>query len=84
MNTELTAFISVVEALQNGVQDFFPETSLGEQLGTLSLVETRSNAGGKKDVGVWFDTCFEQIYKTSRTLALTLDEGRTQADTDPQ
>jgi cyclin-D1-binding protein 1 len=77
-HTELLAFITVVETLQNGVRGFFRQTStaaLGERLEALTLTETSANANdarGRKDIRIWFDTCFEQIYKASRTFALTL------------
>jgi cyclin-D1-binding protein 1 len=71
-HTELLAFITVVEALQTGVQEFFPDISTGENLGALTLTETSANSRGRKDIRIWFDTCFEQIFKTSRTFALTL------------
>jgi hypothetical protein len=81
VNAELTAVVSTVRHLQVGVQEFFPIiATVGEQFATLRLSDESSRTdkgGGKKDPRMWFETCFEQIYKISRSFALVENSAQT-------
>lgn len=67
MRKELITFVDTVRALQFGVEALFPVES---QLAQITIGE--ETGGKKKDKKKWFETCFEQIYKSSTALLATL------------
>ncbi|KZP11986.1 hypothetical protein FIBSPDRAFT_836920 [Athelia psychrophila] len=71
VHTELIAFVDTVRSLQSGIQSaFFP---LEAQMASLSVANPGDAKAAKgKDPRKWFQTCFEQIYKSATAFASTL------------
>lgn len=68
---ELIAFIDIVRSLQSGLQSAF--RPLEAQMALLSVTNTGDAQAAKgKDLPKWFQTCFEQIYKSATVFASTL------------
>lgn len=68
---ELIAFADAVRALQSGMQAaFFP---LDAQLAGMRIADAKDIGEKKvKDPRKWFETCFEQIYKSAGAFVETL------------
>lgn len=66
--------MNVVRALQSGLDIFFPLESQIAELSITDSAKSKCKTEGKsqKDIKRWFDTCFEQIYKSSTAFLSAL------------
>jgi hypothetical protein len=71
---ELSSFLDVIRAFQALLGDLPSEIhALGAQLGAISL-NVQPGSGVKIDAQKWFDTCFQQIHKTTGSFVLALND----------